>query len=249
MRRKLIGLMAILSCFALAPSNLVAKKNHGGGGGGGGGSSTIPVNVIFRDCTAGQPSAAFWTLHPGTISTDWCTSTSDDRLKSDTGSAYEDGIDGVQAFIALTGSTGALGVRLANSPRALSLDFTDCASAPCNPPFQSQEMTYTSLDVDANTVKQNGLLGMAVGEKISAPMTVLFSDTQDLSGNVWFIDFNPGVKGKNPCKNKSNYVTVERTSDTSWEVVFGAASIGCLEINNSPLGTYLMPFQFTVVEK
>jgi xanthosine utilization system XapX-like protein len=110
-------------------------------------------------------------------------------------------------------------------------------------------MTYASLDVDANVVKQNGLLGMAVGEKISAPMTILFSDTQDLSGNVWFVDFDPTVKGKNPCKNKSNFVTAERSSDTSWEITFGASSIACLKLNDQLLGTYLMPFQFTVVQK
>lgn len=243
-RSKCLGVTVFAALFmAVAPGAHAAKGGNGGGKGSGGGNSTQPVAVTFRDCTGGVPSGAFVNLHPN--DTAICQSSSDDRLKSDEALAYTDGLDGVGAFIALTGSYGALGVRLAQSPRGLFIDFSDCAGAlgSCNPPFTSQIDSSTAIDVDADKVVQNGLLGMTVGQSISTPLRVTY-------GDFGFINFNPNVKGKDPCKNKSNYVVATRTSDTTWEVIADANTIGCMTLPGGDFGgTYRMPFQFTIVQQ
>ena len=238
-----VGLAPVL------PSGLAAAKSgHGGGGGGhggGGGSSTLPVVLTFRDCVGGGPSADFARLHPGVVPEQLCPVT-DDRFMSD-GYPYEDGLDSVDAFIALSGSYGALGLRLAKSARGFFLDFTDCAGAPgtCNPPFDAQLVWsgQEGIDVDANVVEQNGLLGMAVGETIATPLRITY-------GDFGFVNFNPALRGKDPCKNKSNYVSATRTSDTSWEITADANAVGCMTLPGGAFGgTYKMPFQFTVTQK
>lgn len=238
------GLTALLPCSAFA-----GKGGNGGGGGGhggGGGSSTLPVVLTFRDCSGGLPSADFAWLHPDSTPDALCP-VSDDRVKSDDGYPYEDGLEGVQAFIALSGSYGALGLRLDQSGRGLFLDFTDCAGAPgtCNPPFDSGIASggHEGIDVDANVVMQNGLLGMALGETIATPLRITY-------GDFGFVNFNPNVKGKDPCKNKSNFASATRTSDTSWEIVADANTVACMTLPGGAFGgTYRMPFQFTVTAK
>lgn len=245
MRRVKLSMVAIFGCLVLLTGSFTANAGQKRGGGG----STTPVIITFRDCNTGFPSAAFANLHPEVALLDLCP-VLDDRVKSDTGFAYEDGLESVEAFISLSGGAGDLGLILPRSPRGLFLDFSDCASGPgsCNPPLPNGIESWVRIDLDAGQVKRDGLLGMAVLETISAPMRILLSDTADLSGNVWFINFNPNVRGKDPCKDKSSYVNVTRTSDTRWEVTFDPNQVACGS-GASFLGTYHMPLQFTVQAK
>ncbi|MGH9804603.1 MAG: hypothetical protein ACRD4D_05480 [Candidatus Acidiferrales bacterium] len=245
MRKTQLWFVVLIATLALAPGAFAGKG--GTKGGGTGSASVIPVTITFRDCTSGFPSAAFANLHPGPALQDLCP-VSDDRVKSDNGFPYEDSLESVEAFISSTGGAGDLGLILSRSTRGVFLDFTDCASGPgaCNPPFTSQLVSLARIDVDARIVRQNGLLGMVVGEKIGAPMKILYQLSADEAPG--FVNFNPAVNGNNPCKNKSNFVTAERTSDTTWEIIFDANSIACATLpgGRELAGTFLMPLQFTV---
>lgn len=237
---------ATLAACLLAASPGFADHRPGHVAKGDGGSTT-PAIITFRDCNAGFPSAAFANLHPETALLDLCP-VLDDRIKSDTGMPYEDGMDGgVEAFIGSQANLGNVWLKLAKSTRGLFLDFTGCASPPeeCKPPFTSQVVSLASIKVDANDVKKDGLFGMVVGESISAPMRVYYQLSADQPPG--FVDFNPNQTGKEPCKNKGNFVTVRRTGNTTWEVIGDPNIIGCVTLPGGGFGgTYGMPFQFTV---
>lgn len=209
------------------------------------GGDTTPAIITFRDCQGGFPSAAFIGLHPGTP----CP-VLDDRIKSDTGLDYQDGVENVEAFIGSAANFGNVWLKLKNSTRGLFLDFTDCASplAECKPPFASQ-VVLANIKVHANDVKQDGLFGMVIGESISAPMRVYYWLSADQPPG--FVDFNPNQAGKSLCKNKGSFVTVTRTGNATWEVLADPSTIACVTLPGGAEfgGTYRMPFQFTVQKK
>lgn len=191
--------------------------------------SRIPVEITFRDCDA--------------LMTDRCPA--DDRLRSDWGQSYIDGEHGVEAFIGTQGSSGNIGLRLHDSPRALLVDFAECASAGrCNPP-PSQLYSRVFLRVDATAVRENGILGMTVNETMTVPARIYYWFGADQEPG--FIDFNPNLKGKSPCKGASDYVSVTRVSETGWAIVADPGRIGCVTLpNGSWSGNYHFPFHCSV---
>ncbi len=91
---------------------------------------------------------------------------------------------------------------------------------------------------------------MAVGESITAvPARITYSLIADTGPG--FVEFDPNKKGTNPCKNKSNFVTVIRTGEATWEIVADPNTIACVLLPGGSGfgGTYRMPFQFTVQKK
>lgn len=206
------------------------------------GGETTPVVITFRDCQDGFASAAFMTLHPDAT----CPAPAD-RIRSDWGQSYIDGEDGVEAFLGSKANFGNVWLKLENSPRGLLLDFSECVSPSesCNPPA-SQVYSLASIKVDANDVKKNGLLGMSVNETISAPMRVYYRVSAEQGPG--FIDFNPDLTGRTACKGASDFVSVTRTGEASWEIVADPTRIGCVTLpdNAGWAGNYHFPFQFTV---
>ena len=216
-------MLALASTASAKPGG--GKGGGGGGKGGGGGGGITPVSITFRDAI-------------------------DDRIGSDIVQSYADGTDGVVAFLGSKANTGNVWLKLAKSPRGLYLDFTECYDSNCTSPLAPLDngvVDLTAIKLDANDVLTGGVLSMAVGgDPISAPMRIYY-DLGDGQG-LGFIEFNPSVNGGNPCKNKSNFVTVARTATTSWEVSSSPSNRACVTLpgGNDLSGIYLMPFSFTV---
>ena len=84
------------------------------------------------------------------------------------------------------------------------------------------------------------------GQYITAPMQITFFDPDFQSPG--FVHFEPGVKGKSPCKgdNGSAEVLVYRNSSTSWTV---SGDVACVASpgTGDPGGMVFMPFEFTAV--
>jgi hypothetical protein len=239
-------LMIGLGLLAAVPAAGQGKSGKGGGGGGGeteDNSGHAPVTFTLRDCRDGSAGAAFAGLHPEEPLHELCAATPDDRIRSDSGLPYVGGVDGVDAYVGTKGTAGNFWLKVAPSPRTLYLDFTDCKSpaAECKPPFDAAEVDRAALYVQISAVRKNGAFGMAVGETLLAPMRIY---VEPVAGQMNFVDFNPNLSGKDPCKNRSNYIEVTRTSATTWEV-YGDA-IGCMSDHNGFGGTYRMPFRLTV---
>jgi hypothetical protein len=192
--------------------------------------SRIPVVITFRDCNDLVCSAM-------------------DRMRSDWGQSYVDGEHAVEAFLGTQASSGNVGLRLNQSSRSLLLDFAECASAgSCNPP-PSQLYSLLFVRVDATAVRKNGILGMAVNETMSAPARIYYQLTPEQGPG--FIDFNPNLSGKSPCKNASDFVSVTRTGEGSWVIRADATRVACVTLpdNGGWGGNYHFPFQFTVQKK
>jgi hypothetical protein len=204
------------------------------------GSKTALV-ITFRDCTDAFVAAAFWSLHPGA----GCP-VGTDRIRSDWAQSYVDGEQSVEAFLGSQATSGNFLLNVNRSPRGMLLDFTECVSPRnCNAP-PSQVYSLSSIRIDATAVRKNGVLGMALGETMDAPARVTYQLSAGQSPG--FIEFNPSLTGKNPCKGASSSVSVTRTGTNSWEVFADPSRIGCVTLpdNGGWGGNYHFPFRFTV---
>ncbi len=203
--------------------------------------SRTPVIITFRDCQAGFSSAAFLTIQAET-----CFQGQVDRIGSDWGVAYADGELGVEAFLGTQANSGNVLLNLLRSTRGMLLDFSECVgSGTCTPP-PSQMYSLSSIRIDATAVRKNGLLGMALNETMSVPARVTYRYGDGDSPG--FIEFNPNLNGKTPCKGASDYVSATRTSEHSWEIAADTSRIGCVTLPNSSGwgGNYHFPFRFIV---
>jgi hypothetical protein len=222
--RPLIGIIVagISLVFGISGAAYAGGGHSKGPGPGGGGSEggLVPVTITFAGATG-------------------------DRIHSDNGTPYTDGVDGVEAFLGSKANYGNVFLRLAKSSRGLWLDFSDCVSS-CNPPFTSEVNDLSSIKVNADDVQKDGLYGMSVGTTIQAPMRVYYQlDPADAPG---FVDFQPNLTGSSPCRNQSLYVDVTRTGDQTWDVAGASIPMACVTLPDGSLGgVFLMPFEFTVV--
>jgi hypothetical protein len=226
--------IAALLFFLIAPATLTLEAGKQPG-------SKTPLIITFRDCQGGFPSAAFLALQPS----ETCPSTAD-RIGSDWSTSYVDGEHEVEAFLGTQANSGNVLLNVARSTRGMLLDFTDCASSgKCIPP-PSQIYTLSSIRIDATAVRKNGLLGMALNETMSVPARVTYQTTAGVSPG--FIEFNPDLKGKTPCKGASDYVSATRTGEQSWEIAADPSRIGCVTLPDGAgwAGNYRFPFRFTV---
>lgn len=232
MRTQIITLVLAVTIAATVP--LHAGKQPG---------SKTPIVVTFRDCQSAFASAAYLAILAGS----GC-SAPDDRFRSDWQQSYIDGEHGVEAFLGSQANSGNLLLNVKRSVRAIVLDFADCAATgSCTPP-PSQEYSLSSIRVDATAVRKDGVLGMAINETMSAPMRVQYQFSPDQDPG--FIDFNPNLTGKNVCKGASDYVSVTRTGERTWEVFADESRIGCVTLPGTGgsgwAGNYRFPFRFHV---
>ncbi len=212
-----------------------AKKGGTGGGGGGGkgngnGDDITPARITFADELG---------IDGG-------------RISGDGRGEYVHGVDEVEVYLGSGGAQGDIFFRLGNAPaRGLYLDFTDCFTDPldCNPPYAAMVDWGTSIAVAPGDVvaSGDGLFGIPAGESIVAPVEIFYSYTGvEGPGKIFF---DPGLKGKNSCKNKSLYVTVTRPGpEELWIVSADSTTPACatLPASGGYSGQYDMSFAFTI---
>jgi len=222
---------ALLLCgpvLAKKGGNGGGTKGGGGNGGGGGGGSTTPIQITFAD---EQGALGF-------------------RLSGDGLGAYVDDPDGsgVEAYLGGSGG-GDIFLRLANATsRGLWLDFEDCYpdGTSCTPPYAFGIDFVSSIAVAPSVAVAGGLFGMTPGQTVEVPMDLYYDfDNPAGPGQIYF---DSQLKGRNPCKNKSLYVTVTRPGTAElWTVSADTSVLACVTLPGGALsGQYAMPFQFTV---
>lgn len=225
--------LAVALCFVMSVTGIANAEKGGNGKGKGSGDP--------GDGSSGGITPAIITF----------ADSAGDRIRSDDGTAYVDGVDNVEAFLGSKANYGNVWLRVGDSVRALTLDFSDCQpGTTCNPPLVSIPHDRVSIKVDANNVQSDGLFGMAEGATIHAPMRIYYEYFANDPEGPGFVEFNPNLKGKSPCKNKSLYVVVTRVDATSWDVSGDETPLACATLPDDSLsGQYLMPFHFTVTVK
>lgn len=206
-------------------------------------SGHAPTTITMRDCKFGYASASFLSLSL----TDSGCPVQNDRVQSDTGLSYVGQQEGVEAYIGTQGTAGNIWLKTINSSRSLFLDLTECASAAaeCNAPFASQYIRRAQIYVTVSAVRRNGVFGMRIGERLAAPARIYYRREEDSVPG--FIEFNPNISGKSPCKNRGNLVNITRTGQNTWEVLANPDTTACVTLPNGQYaGTYRMPFRFHV---
>lgn len=218
------------------PDDDGGKKGGGKGKGGSGfnaqGADQLPLTISFDDAT-------------------------NDLMGSD-GSTYidsdiQDAPDAELAahiLVAANGNYGNLYLMTSNTAsRTVYMDISDCqADCDAQPEFSSGSQAGSlpvALTVIATEAVSDGFCGMNNGQVITAPMEI----TYNIDGitQPGFIYFNPGIKGKSPCRGSgtSDEVSVERIDDVTWRVM-GSAACVVKPGGRDAGGQVNMPFGFTV---
>ena len=168
------------------------------------------------------------------------------------GYSYVDLEEEVDAHI-YTGSGGNYGnlyLHTGNTlNRYLTVDISDCRSnCPDPQPFTREDFHFAGLKVVAADAVSGGVCGMSVGKSITAVAQLTYNfETED--SQPGFIHFQPGIKGKSPCRgaNGSDEVLVEKLKDQElgdyWRV---SGEMACVTAPGGadPGGTVSMPFSF-----
>jgi len=227
-----VGVASLMVCLAvgLVGPAQAGKGGKGGGddkGGGKGGGHFVAARITFADEMGLDGN----------------------RISADGFGPYVHGVDGVDAFIGSGGAEGDMFLWLAQAPsRGLWLDFGACYPNPtaCTPPFPAGVDSVSSIAVAPREVRAGGLYGILEGETIEAPMDLNY-DFNGASG-PGFIYFDSNLKGKNPCKNKSLYVSITRPGpEEVWVVSADLSVLACATLPGGDFsGQYQMPFEFTI---
>lgn len=208
-----------------------ARKGGTGGGGGhgnGNGGDITPAKITFADEFG----------------------TSGYRISGDGLGEYVHGADGLEVYLGSGGAQGDIFFRLRNSSRGIWLDFGAChpEESSCAPPYGAMVDLDSSISVAPGDVisSGDGLFGMREGDTIEAPMEVFYSYTGEQSPG--FIHFDSALRGNNPCKNKSLFVTIHRPGpEDIWTVSADASALACARLPGGGFsGQYEMPFEFTI---
>ena len=166
-------------------------------------------------------------------------------------SVYQDLLDEVDAHI-YTGSGGNYGnlyLHTGNTiSRFLTVDISDCKSNCDAQPFARKDFHFAGLKVVAAEAVSGGVCGMTTGQSITAVAQLTYNFEKDGS-QPGFIHFQPGIKGKSPCRgaNGSDEVLVEKLNDMElgdyWRV---SGDMACVTAPGGadPGGTVSMPFSF-----
>lgn len=163
-------------------------------------------------------------------------------IQSDGLGPYIHGTDGVRAVLVSAGNL-ALKTHDTNSlvVRMLKLDFSNCASGPCSPPFPSgTDMAFVSTYGCADA---GGLRDMSLGDSQECNLNVSFG----YAGQNWFIRF-----GEDP---DTTPATVNRIDYGSWTIEVGEPALA--KLLSFPMkgrlvwtdhGNFVMPVQVTVTQ-
>ena len=237
--------LVLILALSLAMPALAGKPDNGDGGGkkGGGkskggsgfnaeGADQLPLTITFDD-----------ELY--------------DLMKSDSATGdpapYVDSdIDGAPGanlaahiFVGSSGNYGNLYLMTSNTVnRTVYMNLSDCNVDCDDRPFISDSLPV-ALTVIATEAVTNGFCGMGIGDTITVPMEI----TYNLEGvqQPGFIYFNPGIKGKSPCRGTgtSDEVSVKREHDLIWHVM-GSAACVVKPGGRDAGGQVNMPFGFRV---
>ncbi len=164
-----------------------------------------------------------------------------DRITSDRGGSYVDGMDRVRAV--LVGARNFV-LDTRNSPRSfhveLAVELADCDSeipTELLAPIEVNFFSTAGLIDDAENLVEDRLLGMDVGDTFDSDAQVFFaiSDTQ------YFVRFD----------QYSNHVQITRQSTDVWHIEsVGRASLLSQPLKGRPTTTLvancMMPFELTV---
>jgi hypothetical protein len=169
-----------------------------------------------------------------------------DRIMSDGGGVYNNGLNSVSAVFDASGDTD-LNTQASRCNRMLLLSFADPQTTPWSRPFLQQYVqaflsTSAAQTLEGNPIT-NRLLGMDVGQIALTNLNINFS----ASGLVWFIRFNPSFSG-------ATQVLVTRATQDTWIIYAAGANATAKLLSYPPKGKYvltdrgnfLMPFELTV---
>jgi hypothetical protein len=208
------------------------NKNRGGSGFNAEGADQLPLTITFDDAV-------------------------NDRMGSD-GAAYVDSdiqnapdADlAAHILIASNGNYGNLYLMTSNTAsRLVAMDISDCqvdcGDQPEFSPGSQAGSLPVALTVIATEAVTDGFCGMSNGQVVTAPMEI----TYNIAGitQPGFIYYNPGIKGKSPCRGTgtSDEVSVERVDDVTWRVM-GSKACVVKPGGRDAGGQVTMPFGFTV---
>jgi hypothetical protein len=232
--------LVLILALSLAMPALAGKPDNGDGGGkkGGGkskggsgfnaeGADQLPLTITFDDASG-------------------------DLMKSDSALYVDSDIPGApdanlaaHILVGSSGNYGNLYLMTSNTvDRAVSMDISDCHADCDDQPFSSDSLPV-ALTVIATEAVSSGFCGMGNGDTITAPMEITYNlDGVEQPG---FIYFNPGIKGKSPCRGTgtSDEVSVERVDDVTWRVM-GSAACVIKPGGRDAGGQVNMPFGFTI---
>jgi len=227
-------------CIALFAASAFAGRGHsagggkGGGNGGGGGSGfdtpeQVHLAIAFRDSASDGVESDGGTYFDGDLNI-----------------AGEDPDLDAHIDISAGGNYGNLYLRTTNTvDRSLGLDISDCVADCGNQPFTEEWFHSAALKVAATESLSGGLCAMSDGQVVTAPMQITYSFSANEAPG--FVHFQPGIKGKSPCKgsNGSAEVSITRIDDTNWAVSGDAACV--VAPDGSAGGVVVMPFEFSVI--
>jgi hypothetical protein len=184
------------------------------------------------------------------------------NIQSDGGGAYEDGVDGVNAYIsasnngALIFSTNAFN----NAGRTLQFFFHDCRLAPadCDAPwaFLNETSGLLANVLREGSVPTGGLMAMTILEELS--VWIKFNIPLDSDPAYYNVCFD-SRKAVGPCGaaagGTSTDARIRREASNVWTIWANGSDHQADLIRDSQtrknrtfttLGTYSMPFSFTV---
>ena len=193
---------------------------------------TIPVIITFSD----QPS---------------------DKIRSDSGQPYQDGVNSVNAYIDAS-NNGAL-IFGAGRARTLQFLFDNCLLAPqdCNAPWPSlnEQSGFLVNVLRGGVVPNGGLMAMAVNEELAAWAKINIPLDSDPA--FWNVCFD-SRKVVGPCGiasgGTSTDARIRRDTAGQWTMwATSAERADLIRDSDTPknrtftvMGTYSMPFSFTV---
>jgi hypothetical protein len=179
----------------------------------------------------------------------------DNKIQSDGLGAYQDGVDGVNAYISAS-NNGALIFGTGGQSfavRKLRFVFDTCVSAVCNPP---QFGSYERGGLLANAWEvPGGLMAMTIGPELSA--WIKFDIPLDSDPAYYNVCFDSRTT-VGPCGTPGGTSTdarIRRNASGQWTIWANGSGDQADLIRDSQtkktrtfttLGTYSMPFSFTV---
>ena len=242
MRKKMIGLVALVACWALVPGGYAQKGGKGGG--------VIPLVAVFRDA-----GANFTVTNPDRIM-------SDCRL-GDTAASGCPYVNGQNSVSLSFSGNGNFTLQVEKDTRNIYLNFTDCVISPC-PPNEPSFLPSGQVEALVGTERGRraklfviGLGGLGVGDSKALNADLLFErlvDLRDGEEEVWWVTYRSNPPAVCP-EGSSKPVVASHPDPNTWVVEPGTTDIACLHSlapkpngdgSEEFHGAYVMPFRLTI---
>jgi hypothetical protein len=149
----------------------------------------------------------------------------DDRIRSNGGQTYSNGVGGVVAFLDDNGLSFQPGTR------GLLHEFTVCVDSPCNPPYASgtgvTQVLIRPLTADGTALAAGGLLALPLNQERIAFVKVLLSTRAENAFWTLCMDSRTtGLSGICEASAESTPVRLVRTSPSTWSLAASPTSAG-----------------------